>query len=145
MDQINYCLFNANVLAALGILHLYWLFGGRVSIEYFFPVHSRIRKKSYKPSKLRLLIVALVLFFMSLFFIEQMTSFTKIFTPYSFKWGNRILVVAFTARAFGNFTYLGFTKSFKKGKFAKLDTYLYSPLCLLMALFTYLLSLTNFV
>lgn len=90
-------------------------------------------------------LTSLLLFFMAFFFVEQMAGFTKIFNADAFKWGNKIITVIFVLRAFGNFTYVGFTKSFKKGTFAKLDTYLYSPVCLLIAALAYLLSLTPFV
>lgn len=145
MESIHYILINANILFAIGLLHLYWFFGGRVSIQYFFPAHSSIRKKKSKPYGMVLLIKAIFLFLLAWFFIEQMTTFLKIFTPEMFKWGDRLIAVVFTARAFGNFTYIGFTKSFRKGLFAKLDTFIYSPLCLLIAFFSYMLSLTNFV
>jgi len=145
MEPIQYILINANILTAIGILHIYWLLGGRNSIEYFFAANSPFRKKNIKPKKLKLIITSIALFIMAFFFIEQMAGFTKIFNADAFKWGNKIIAVIFVLRAFGNFTYLGFTKSFKKGTFAKLDTYLYSPVCLMIAVLAYLLSLTPFV
>lgn len=145
MEPIQYILINANILASLGILHTYWLLGGKHSIEYFFPANSPFRKKNIKPKKLKMFLTSLLLFFMAFFFVEQMAGFTKIFNADAFKWGNKIITVIFVLRAFGNFTYVGFTKSFKKGTFAKLDTYLYSPVCLLIAALAYLLSLTPFV
>jgi len=145
MEPIQYILINANILIAVGILNVYFLLGGKNSIEYFFPTNSPFRKKHIKPKKVKLLFVSVALFIMAFFFVEQMAGFTKIFNADAFKWGNKIIAVIFVLRAFGNFTYLGFTKSFKKGTFAKLDTFLYSPVCLVIATLAYLLSLTPFV
>jgi hypothetical protein len=145
MGPIQYILINANILTAIGILHIYWLLGGKNSIEYFFPANSPFRKKHIKPKKTKLLFTSLALFIMAFFFIEQMAGFTNLFNADAFKWGNKIIAVIFVLRAFGNFTYVGFTKSFKKGTYAKLDTYLYSPICLGIATLAYLLSLTPFV
>lgn len=145
MEPIQYILINANILIAVGILYIYFLLGGRNSIEYFFPSNSSFRKKHIQPKKTKLFLISLSLFVMAFFFIEQMAGFTNIFNADAFKWGNKIIAVIFVLRAFGNFTYVGFTKSFKKGTFAKLDTYFYSPLCLVIATLAYLLSLTPFV
>lgn len=145
MEPIHYILINANILVGLGILYIYWMLGGKNSIEYFFPANSPYRKKNIKPNKLKLAVYAIGMFVMAWFFIEQMAGFTKVFNADAFKWGNKIISGIFLLRAVGNFTYLGFTKSFKKGTFARLDTYFYSFLCIMIAVFAYLLSLTPFV
>lgn len=43
------------------------------------------------------------------------------------------LALSLLARAVGEFKYVGFFKRVRGSKFAKLDTVLYSPLCLLLA------------
>jgi len=43
------------------------------------------------------------------------------------------LALGLLARAIGEFKYLGFFKRVRDSKFARLDTLLYSPLCLLLA------------
>jgi Protein of unknown function (DUF3995) len=45
-------------------------------------------------------------------------------------WG---LSLVFLLRAFGNFTTFGFFKTVTGTPFARLDTWLYSPLCLVLA------------
>ncbi len=44
-----------------------------------------------------------------------------------------LLALAFAARAIGDFRYVGFFKQVTGGAFARRDSYLYSPLCLLIA------------
>jgi hypothetical protein len=43
------------------------------------------------------------------------------------------LALGLLARAIGEFKYVGFFKRVRDSKFARLDTLLYSPLCLLLA------------
>jgi len=48
-------------------------------------------------------------------------------------WISYALAAGLLARAVGEFKYLGFFKRVRDSPFAKLDTLLYSPLCLLLA------------
>ena len=47
--------------------------------------------------------------------------------------GAILLAIVFGARAVGNFGLVGFFKTRGDGAFARLDTWIYSPLCLLLA------------
>jgi hypothetical protein len=49
-------------------------------------------------------------------------------------WSCYALALGLFARAVGEFKYVGFFKRVRGSKFARLDTLLYSPLCLLLAL-----------
>lgn len=49
-------------------------------------------------------------------------------------WLSYGLALGLLARAIGEFKYLGFFKRVRGSRFAKLDTLIYSPLCLLLAL-----------
>ena len=48
-------------------------------------------------------------------------------------WSSFALALGLLARAVGEFKYVGFFKSVRGSRFARLDTLLYSPLCLLLA------------
>jgi hypothetical protein len=48
-------------------------------------------------------------------------------------WLSYVLAAGLLARAVGEFKYVGFFKRVHNTKFARLDTLLYSPLCLLLA------------
>ncbi len=48
-------------------------------------------------------------------------------------WSSYALALGLLARAVGEFKYVGFFKRVRGSKFARLDTLLYSPLCLLLA------------
>ena len=47
--------------------------------------------------------------------------------------GSGAVALVFAARAIGDFRYVGFSKRVRGSPFARRDTYVYSPLCLLLA------------
>jgi len=58
-------------------------------------------------------------------------------------WLSYALALGLLARAIGEFRYVGFFKRVRGSKFARLDTYVYSPLCMLLALGVALVALRN--
>jgi hypothetical protein len=48
-------------------------------------------------------------------------------------WLSYALALGLAARAVGEFKYVGFFKRVRGSRFATLDTWIYSPLCLLLA------------
>ena len=58
-------------------------------------------------------------------------------------WLSYALAAGLTARAVGEFKYVGFFKRVRGSKFARLDTLLYSPLCLLLGVGVALVALHN--
>jgi Protein of unknown function (DUF3995) len=54
-----------------------------------------------------------------------------------------LLALALVARAIGEFKYVGFFKRIRGSRFARMDTFLYSPLCLLLAIGVALVALQN--
>lgn len=134
MDSLYPILFNLSVLIALTAFHLFWLLGGNTGLKFAFPQNSKHKKKLYRPGKLALAFTVALLATMTWLCIAQTGSFNPIFDSQTVKWGNRGTAIIFIARAIGNFRYVGFSKTFKEGQFAQLDTYVYSPLCVLVAL-----------
>lgn len=53
--------------------------------------------------------------------------------PVLLAWASYALAFGLLARAIGEFKYVGFFKKVRDSKFARMDTLLYSPLCLLLA------------
>ena len=53
--------------------------------------------------------------------------------PRLLTWCSFALALGLLARAIGEFRYVGFFKRVRDSRFAKLDTLVYSPLCLLLA------------
>jgi hypothetical protein len=55
-------------------------------------------------------------------------------SPRLLTWSSFVLALGLLARTIGEFKYVGFFKRVRGSRFARLDTLLYSPLCLLLAL-----------
>jgi hypothetical protein len=53
--------------------------------------------------------------------------------PLALAWTSYALALGLLARAVGDFKYVGFFKRVRGSRFARLDTLVYSPLCLLLA------------
>lgn len=53
------------------------------------------------------------------------------------------VALAFGLRAIGDFRYVGFSKRVREGLFARRDTWLYSPLCVLISLLALALARTG--
>jgi hypothetical protein len=58
-------------------------------------------------------------------------------------WLSFALALGLLARAVGEFKYVGFFKRVHGTKFARLDTLLYSPLCLILSVGVALVALQN--
>ena len=142
MSTIFPILFNLSAFVALSIMHSFWFLGGKTGLKYAFPNNSKHKKKRHGPAKVVLLLYILLFITMSLFCIAQTDILSGIFNKETIIWGNRITGIIFMARALGSFKYVGFTKTFRGSEFAKLDTFMISPLCLAVAICSYF-STTN--
>jgi hypothetical protein len=54
-----------------------------------------------------------------------------------------LMAAVFALRAVGDFRYVGFFKSVRDSRFARLDTMFYSPLCICLALLTGISAITS--
>ena len=63
--------------------------------------------------------------------------------PWILTWLSFALAAGLLARAIGEFKYVGFFKRVRGSRFARLDTWIYSPLCLLLALGVALVAKRN--
>ena len=141
IDFLYPILFNTSVLIALTFLHFFWLIGGKTGLKYAFPHNSKHRNKIYRPRTIVLFFTTLILAVMTWFCLALTDSFNKVFDNETIRWGNRISGIIFLARSVGNFRYVGLTKTFKNTEFAQLDTYVYCPLFLIMAICAFISTL----
>ena len=80
-----------------------------------------------------LLVAALLLLFACL--VAARAGFLQVGIPQRIlSWLCYALALGLLARAVGDFKYVGFFKRVRAGKFARLDTLVYSPLCLLLSI-----------
>ena len=55
-------------------------------------------------------------------------------SPLVLRWASFALALGLLARAIGDFRYVGFFKRIRGSRFATLDSFVFSPICLLLAL-----------
>jgi hypothetical protein len=119
------------ILAVIGLLHAYWACGGRLSVGAAVPRVGGAA--AFKPSAAATWAVAVALFLAAL---VVAAAGDAIYAPGP-AWihaGAAIgLALIFAARAIGDFGLVGFFKTRGDGAFARLDTWIYSPLCLILA------------
>ncbi|HJV47819.1 MAG TPA: DUF3995 domain-containing protein [Geothrix sp.] len=116
----------------LGLLHLYWLGGGRRGLGLALP--ERQSRPLFSPSKGATGLVALALFgFAAL--VGALTGRRPMPLPQGvLRPLGYALAAVFLLRAVGDFRWVGFFKRERQSRFAALDTRAYSPLCLGLAL-----------
>jgi len=128
-----FALFNTLILGSIAAIHFYWLIGGKWGIANALPA-SQDGQILLKPRVVETLTVALALTFMALLHLTKVnvieTNLPKWINDYALK----AIAFIFLIRAIGEFRYVGFFKKIKNTKFAQLDTWFYSPLCLLLSL-----------
>ena len=120
------------VLAAAGLLHVYWAVGGRLGHGAAIP--TRDGRPVLRPSALGTLAVAAALFVAAgliavrsgLVALPALDGVAVVAA-----W---VLAVVFIARAIGDFRYVGFFKRVTGSRFARLDQTIFAPLCLLLGI-----------
>ena len=122
----------AVILGGLFLLHAYWALGGRRGSAYTVPTVSGRRLFDPTPAATwvvcGLLGIALILVMVKAGWIGTGP------LPMVFDVGVWVIGVVFMLRAVGNLRTFGFFKTIKGTPFAAWDTWLYSPLCMLLAL-----------
>lgn len=121
----------AAILGGLSALHVYWALGGRRGWAQALPqVDDR---PIFTPSRLATVLVAVGLALAALVPLVR----AGILAAPAPAWLSRAAAVAlalvFLLRAVGDFNLVGFFKRVRGTTFARWDTRLYSPLCLLLA------------
>ncbi|UQZ34144.1 DUF3995 domain-containing protein [Paenibacillus sp. PK3_47] len=126
----------------IGILHVYWGFGGSCGINAALPTKDDSISPVLRPGVLGTLFVGLLCFFASVLLLVQTEVFTAIKSSLLTEWLCIAGGVVFFLRAIGEGRYVGFFKNIKHTKFAKLDTAFYSPLCVWISLIFVVASFT---
>lgn len=126
-------LLSAFILFIIGLLHIYWAFGGTWGIQAAVPTKAGTNSRLFTPGVLATWVVALGLVGISIVLLAEGGFFTFLPTNTFTRFLCLLFSVIFFVRAIGDFHYIGFFKKFKGTAFANNDTWLYSPLCLLFS------------
>lgn len=120
------------VFACLSLVHVYWLCGGRVGRLAAIPEMDG--KPIFHPSAWATLVVAIGLVLCALLIAATAGVLTLPLSHAVLSWLTRALSVVLLLRAIGDFRFVGFFKRTRNSRFARLDTAVYSPLCLALAI-----------
>lgn len=90
-------------------------------------------KPLFVPSRTSTLAVGVVLLLFAVLVAATSGALSLGLPPVLLSWLSYALALGLGGRAVGEFKYLGFFKTVRGTRFARMDTLLYSPLCLLLA------------
>ncbi len=112
--------------------HVYWLLGGRVGRDAAIPEIDG--RPAFQPSAAATFVVATALALCALLLAATAGLIPLPLSPTVLTWLTQALAVVLLLRAIGDFRLVGFFKRIRDTRFARLDTAVYSPLCLLLAI-----------
>lgn len=119
------------ILTVLGVVHVYWAMGGSAGKAAAVPM--RAGKPVFAPTPFTTIVVAFGLFAMAALNATKIGWIADFGISSRVRTGLWLTCAVLLLRAIGDFRYVGFFKRHREGRFAKLDTLLYSPLCLFLA------------
>ena len=121
----------ALILAALAAMHVAWAAGSGGRVEGFVP--SDGGRPLFTPGPLATLAVAAALAAAALVVLCGAGLVCLGLPPPLARIGIWIIALLFAARAVGEFRYVGFFKRVRDTRFARLDSWIFSPLCVVIA------------
>jgi len=128
------------ILIGLGLIHFNWVVGGTFGFAESLPTKES-GERVLNPKKIDSAIVGIGLTVFGIFYILKSGIIEYNLPDWILKYGSWIIPIIFLLRAIGEFKYVGFFKSVKKTDFGKLDTKLFSPLCLIIGVFGIVIQL----
>lgn len=133
----------AFIFAVISLFHFYWAAGGEFGSRVVVPSVASPRRgnvRAFKPSAGGTILVALA-FLLAMAVILGRLGFLGDSVPHRlFRWGTWAIALLFFLRAIGEFRLVGFFKQVRDTPFAYWDTWLFSPLCLLIAFMAFTLA-----
>jgi len=118
----------AVVFAALSALHVYWAVGGRRGMGAVIPTVEG--RRTLNPSALATIVVAVALALAAAITLGATGILAAVAPAWVIRSGLVVLAVVFVARAVGDFRLIGVTKRVRDTRFARLDTFVFVPLCI---------------
>ena len=122
------CLF-----VVLATFHFYWFLGGKWGLKKVIPT---VDKQSELPTIPRLAtgLVALLLTLFGFVYLLESEYLSFSVSSEILQWSSWFITSLFIVRAIGEFKFIGLFKKINDTEFAKADTWIFTPLCLIIAL-----------
>ena len=119
------------LLFTLGLLHVYWAAGGKWGTDVTIPKQDGT--PLFQPPRAGTLLVAILLFSAGLVVLGRLALWGTALPRWVFVAGIWTLVAVFLGRVVGDFKWFGVFKRMRGTAFAWWDTWLFVPLCFLLA------------
>jgi hypothetical protein len=119
----------SSIFIILGAIHFNWVIGGKFGFEASLPTKEN-GERVLNPKKYDSAIVGLGLSAFGVFYLITSGLVNYHLPDWILNYGGWVIPVIFLLRGVGEFKYVGIFKSVKETNFGKLDTKVYSPLCL---------------
>ena len=124
------------IFAVISLVHVYWALGGEWAAVAAVPQvpeeGSKQLRPAFKPRGWITLVVAGALFLIALLVCLRVGWWMPAVSHWSLQWIISAIALLLFARAIGDSELVGFFKEVKGSKFARLDTWVYSPLCVVL-------------
>jgi hypothetical protein len=121
----------AGILALLGLIHVYWTAAGASGRSVALP--ERDGRPLFQPSRGGTLAVGAGLLAGALTLLTRV-GVVRLPVPAAWPgWGSWMLASLFALRAIGEFRYVGLFKRVTDTPFGRWDTWLFTPLCMVIA------------
>ena len=121
------------LFVTLSSIHVYWVFGGKWGWDSAIPTQDG--ESLFEPGRFQTLLVAAALFAAAIVALWR-----GVYTDLGPKWipqsGMWVITGIFTLRAIGDFHYCGLFKKVRDTTFARNDSRIYVPICLVIAGFS---------
>jgi Protein of unknown function (DUF3995) len=121
------------IFIVLGLIHFNWAMGGKWGIDQALPTKEN-GERVLNPKKIDSGIVGFGLTVFGFFYLFRSELMQFHLSNGIVEYGSWIIPAIFILRAVGDFKYVGFFKKVKRTKFGKLDSKLFTPLCLAIGL-----------
>jgi hypothetical protein len=124
------------VFILIGLIHLYWLLGGRRGFAISVPFKPETQQPFFRPRKPEIAAVILVFWAIAAVLLMYGELLPALGPDWLLAAASRFIAAVLLLRAIGEFRTLGFFKRIRSTPFARMDTLVYSPLCLLLSALT---------
>jgi len=132
----------AAAFAAIALIHVYWAFGGSLGSEAAVPrapvapgAEQQVqRAPAFVPTRAATLAVAAALAMVALLVALQAGWFGASLQHRALRAVIGVVGAVMLLRAVGDFRLVGFFKRATDSRFARLDTWFYSPLCVVLGI-----------
>ncbi|WP_460135673.1 DUF3995 domain-containing protein [Pseudomonas sp. S1_E04] len=124
------------IFTFISMVHLYWAAGGKLGSLAAIPQlpgeFASGPRPAFRPSPLGTFLVAMGLVGIALLVCLRAGLYFPPVSHRALQWGISAIAVVMFARAIGDSELVGFFKKVGGSRFARLDTWFYSPLCLVL-------------